>query len=102
GGLSGLALGFAEPDQQVAPLRGVRLAEQLERLAEPAHGFVGRQLLERALAGEPRVTDGFVRVDGCRRLRPMVCELAHSGPGISPELLLERFGDAEVKPRAPG
>ena len=52
------ALCLAQADQQVAALGAIaarRLLEELERLAIPACGLTGRELLERALCRSPRV-----------------------------------------------
>ena len=52
GGIAGLALGFAEPDQRLTTLGAVCLPHQLDRVTEELHGL-GRGEDSPALAVRP-------------------------------------------------
>ena len=101
--VSDLALGLPQADQQLAALAAIaagRLAVELERLAIPARGLIGGELLKRALGGAPGVVDGLGRVAADHRCRPMAGELAQPLAWLIPALVLERLCDPPVQPGA--
>ena len=98
--VANLPLGLPQPDQQIAALGRIaaRLAAQLERLAEPAEGLVGRELPERALTRAARVIDGLLRVVRRRRAAPVMGELRDPIARVVAAQLLEHLGDPAVEP----
>src|SRR5207302_4846018 len=102
-GVADLSLRLAQPDQEVAALGGItaRLAPQLECLAEPAQGLVGRELIERALARPARVVDGLRGLVRRRRAAPVMGQLGDPIARVVPAHLLERLPDPGMEPSAP-
>ena len=98
-----LSLRLAQSDQEVAALGRItaRLAPQLECLAEPAQGLVGRELIERALARPARVVDGLRGLVRRRRAAPVMGQLGDPIARVVPAHLLERLPDPGMEPGAP-
>ena len=98
--VASLELCGAEVDQRLAArqLVGEVLAiDELEGLAVPDDGVVGRELGERVVTGTPRVVDGLVRVGGLTGLRPVVGELAEAVAGVVGAEAFEGDGNATVQ-----
>ena len=98
--VAGLALGLAEAGQQVAGGERVRRAVSAARAPERTSArLVGRELLERALAGQR----GRARSRGrCASPPPSSGARARQArAGVVAADVLERLGDAPVQPRAP-
>lgn len=99
-GISALALGLPQTNQQLAALCAQCLALEIERLTIPAHRLLGGESLERPVGRQARVVDrlGGIGTGDCRR--PVVGELAQSLTRVIAEALLELLGYLAMNERA--
>src|SRR4051794_16401827 len=101
-GIASAELRGSEPDQNIAP-HGIGCeidTEEVERLREPAHGFVGCQREQRVLTGSSGIVACLGYMNRRGRRRPMVREFADVVANVGSAHLFERFGNATVQATA--
>ena len=105
GGVSGLALGGAEPDGQVDAqdrIGVVGLGVEVEGLGVVAEGVAGGEGGERGVGRLAGVVEGLGQVDGLGGTEPVAGQLTDPGPGTVAAEVLQRLGHLPVRPRPTG